>query len=109
MARHAQQPKWLDQELNLLLFSAWEHGARHAALQPQDQGTVISYLAADGGEHTERLSLSYDTLVKRLRQMATRLGQVRVDMGGHQWRVEAVVPGSQRPERVFLHMRPYDE
>jgi hypothetical protein len=106
MARQADRSLSIVEDVNLLLFTAWEHGARHVSLQPHDTGTVMSYLGPDGGEHTERLSLRYDHIVKRLREMSARLGRVRIDMGGHHWHLEAVRPASARADQVFIHMRP---
>ena len=109
MARRLQQSFAVCEDVNLLLFAAWEHGARHVLLSGQDDGMEIRYLGIDGGEHIERLALSYEQIVKRLREMSARLGRVHVDMGGHQWHFDAVVPATRHPDRVFLHMRPEDE
>jgi hypothetical protein len=106
MARRLPQLLPVFEDVNLLLFAAWEHGARHVLLSPQDDGLEIRYLGIDGGEHIERLALSYEQIVKRLREMSAQLGRVHVDMGGHQWHFDAVVPATRHPERVFLHMRP---
>jgi hypothetical protein len=109
MARRANQSISVIEAVNLLLWAAWEHGARHVSLRAQDDGTEIRYLGIDGGHHIERLALSYDRVVQRLREMSARLGRVHVDMGGHQWHFDTVVPATRHPERVFLHMRPEDE
>ncbi len=106
MARHARQPLSVVQDVNLLLFAAWEHGARHVALRPERDGIEISYLRADGHEQTEILSLPYQSTVDRLREMSARMGRVHVHMGGHQWCMDAVVPPTRHPDRVFLHLRP---
>jgi hypothetical protein len=103
MARRAEQT--IFEDLNLLLFTAWEHGARHAALQPEGEGAEIRFLGPDGSEHAERLSLPYKNLVRRLRQLIARMGRVQLNMGGHQWHLDADIPGSRRPDRIFLHMR----
>jgi hypothetical protein len=109
MARRANQLISIVEHVNLLLCTAWDHGARHVSLRPRDDGMEITFLGADGDEHTERLSLSYTNAVKRLREMSARLGRVRVDMGGRQWHFDAVVPATRHPERVFLHMRPEED
>jgi hypothetical protein len=106
MARRAEDSSFNNEDVNLLLFTAWEHGARHVVLRAQGEGMEISYLDPNGGEHSELLALPYSSVVKHLRQMSARLGRVRVEMGGHQWHLEAVAPGSRRPAQVFLHMRP---
>jgi hypothetical protein len=106
MARRANQSISVIEAVNLLLWAAWEHGARHVLLSPQDEGMEMRFLGADGDEHIERLAFSYEQIVKRLREMSAQLGRVRVDMGGHQWHFDAVVPATRHPERVFLHMRP---
>ncbi len=106
MARRAQDSFTTAEDLNLLLLSAWEHGARHVVLRGRDQGTEISFLDPDGAEHQELLSLSYPQIVKDLRAMTARHGRVHLDMAGHQWDLQAVVPAAGCPERVFLHMHP---
>jgi hypothetical protein len=109
MARRAQQSNSAFEDLNLLLFAAWEHGARHVALTPKGQATQMSYLGPDGGEHTERLSLSYEEMVKCLRRMTAHCGRVHVDIGGQQWHCDAVLPEASCPNQVFLHMRPDED
>ena len=109
MARLANQSNSVVEDVNLLLCAAWEHGARHVSLRPQGDGLEISYLGSDGGDHKERLSLHYKEIVMRLRELSRRFGRVRVDIGGHQWQFDAVIPGSGNPNQVFLHMRPADE
>ena len=99
----------MGEDVNQLLWAAWEHGARHVSVSPQKDGIEIRYLSVDGGEHAEHLTLSYEPIVKRLREMSVRFGRVHVDMGGHQWHFDAVVPAARHPERVFLHMRPERE
>jgi hypothetical protein len=108
MARRVQQSMSPFEEVNLFLFAAWEHGARHIALQPLDDGIGVSFLGADGAEHHERLSLPYQSTVKRLREMSARFGRVHLDMGGHQWHLDFVVPPRRDMDRVFLHMRPVE-
>ena len=108
MARRVRLPLSVIEDVNLMLFTAWEHGARHIALQPEVDGIEIKYLKPDGAEYHERLALSYEDTVRRLREMSARLGRVRVDMGGHRWNVDATVPSARRPDRVFVHMRPVD-
>jgi hypothetical protein len=93
-------------DLNLLLLMAWEHGARHVALRGADQGTELSFLDPEGAEHQELLSMSYPHIVKGLRQMTARHGRIHLNMAGHQWDLQAIVPPSRCPERVFLHMHP---
>jgi hypothetical protein len=109
MARRANQSDSVIEDVNLLLCAAWEHGARHVSLRPQDSGMELKYLGRDGGEHVEHLSLSYEDTVERLRDMSVRLGRVHVDIGGRHWHFDAVVPGSRHPDQVFLHMRPDGE
>jgi hypothetical protein len=108
MARRARLPFSIIEDVNLMLFTAWEHGARHVALRPEEGGLEISYLGPDGREKTERLALCYEDTVKRLRQMSTGLGRVHVEMGGQRWHFDAIVPSARCPERVFLHMRPIE-
>jgi hypothetical protein len=95
--------------VNLLLLRAWEHGARHVVLQREGEGTEIRFLAQDGHEQVELLSLPYCEVARRLRQMSARFGRVRVEMGGQHWHLETVAADRKSPERLFLHMRPDDD
>ena len=108
MARRLCQTISPFEEINLFLFSAWEHGARHVALRHQDKGIEVKFLGPDGTEHLELLSLPYQTTVKRLREMSARFGRVHLDMGGQQCHLDFVVPRRPNPDRVFLHLRPVD-
>ena len=109
MARRDKQWAPGFEEVNLLLFNAWEHGARHAVLRPDSNGTEIRFLGPDGTEHHESLSLSYAHLVARLRQMTARYPRMHLNMGGNRWHLQAAVPRSRSPDRVFLHMRPAED
>ena len=108
MARHDPQSAWSFEEINLFLLAAWERGARHLALRPQDDGIEVRFLGPDGTEHIERLSLPYLKTVKRLRAMNARFGRVHLDMGGQQWHLDFVLPRQRHLDRVFLHMRPIE-
>ena len=109
MARRAHHSFAGGHDVNLLLLTAWEHGARHVVLQREGDGTEIRFLAQDGHEQAERLSLPFAEIARRLRQMSARFGRVRVEMAGQHWHVESVAAEGNSPERLFLHMRPDDD
>lgn len=109
MARRVHQSLSVIERVNLLLLGAWEQGARHVSLRRQGAGIELSFLGPDGREKTERLAYSYDETVERLRELSHDLGRVQVNMAGHEWHFDAVVPASCMPDRVFLHMRPGKE
>jgi hypothetical protein len=108
MARRANESFRLGQDVNLLLLTAWEHGARHVVLSQEGNRTEIRFLAQDGHEEAELLSLPYLEICRRLRQMSARFGRIRVDMGGHHWHLEMVAANRHTPQRLFLHMRQDD-
>ncbi len=109
MARRAEPAFWIVRGVNLLLCTAWEHGARHVALHRRPDGTEIRFLASDGCEHIEYSSMSYDVTVERLREMSKRLGRIRINLAGQHWHFDIVFPEAHRPEPVYLHMRPEEE
>jgi hypothetical protein len=108
MARQIQQSLASFENVNLLLFAAWEHGARHIALRSEGDCTLLRFLGPDGSEHMEPLSLPYQETVRRLREMKERFGRVHVNMGGQEWHLDVVVSPHRWPDGVFLHMRSVD-
>lgn len=112
MARRLHHSLAVFEDVNLLLFIAWERGARHVALCPEGNGIQIKYLARAGDEHIEHVALSYSDTLKHLRRMSARLGRFHVAMGGDQWIVDAVIPDAMPlpSAGAFLHMRrPQDD
>src|SRR4051794_31838607 len=98
MARRSQQPISIFESLNLVLFGAWEHGARHLVLRPQDKGIEITYLGPDGSEHVQRLPLPYKPTLRCLHQLNARFGRVHLNMGGHEWNMDIAEPARSGPD-----------
>jgi len=109
MARRAESDLWIIKAVNGLLFSAWEHGARHIALHGREDGTEVKFLGADGCEFVEHSPVPYDLAVQRLHQMRSQGNRLRVNAAGQHWRLDLDTTGRHRREGVFLHLRPDDE
>ena len=106
MAKSIQPSRSDYEEINALLFAAWQHGARHVVLTQEGHGTEFRFLGPDGTEQVEVLSLPYHETVDRLRKMSARFGRVHAHMGGNDWHIEPV--DTHEGKRVFLHMRAGD-
>jgi len=109
MARRAESSFWIVKSVNDLLFSAWEHGARHLALHDRKKGIEMRFLSADGCEFAEFSPLPYKLAVRRLQQMSNHHGPVRVNAAGQHWRFNVDFPHPQPREGIFLHLRPTED
>jgi hypothetical protein len=109
MAIRAESDLSIIKAVNGLLFSAWEHGARHMALHARPDGTEVRFLAADGGEHIDYSPLPYELAVERLQAMCSQGSRIRVNAAGQHWHLDLDLHRSHRREGVFLHLRPDDE